>query len=73
MADKGIALTWTDALKEYLVKKSFSETYGARNLRRLIQKEVEDAIACEIIESYQKNISAMDVTVDDGAVKVNIQ
>ena len=45
LAEKGLTLAWEDSLLDYLVKKSYSAVYGARNLRRLIQKELEDAIA----------------------------
>ena len=41
LAEKGIVFTWQDSLLDYLVKKSYSAAYGARNLRRLIQKELE--------------------------------
>ena len=47
MAEKNHSLTWDDSVLDYLVKKGYSVTYGARNLRRLIQKEIEDAIAAE--------------------------
>ena len=53
LAEKHISLTWEDSLLDYLVKKSYSAAYGARNLRRLIQKELEDAIAVRLIENYQ--------------------
>ena len=45
LAEKGITFTWEESLLDYLVKKSYSATYGARNLRRTIQKEVEDLLA----------------------------
>lgn len=45
LKEKGITFTWDDALLDYLVKKSYSMTYGARNLRRQIQKDLEDDIA----------------------------
>ena len=57
LADKGITLMWDESLLDYLVKKSYSLTHGARNLRRLIQKELEDAIACRIIDSYQNPVT----------------
>ncbi|MCL2080154.1 MAG: AAA family ATPase [Oscillospiraceae bacterium] len=62
MAEKSIELLYDDKLLEYLTKKSFSQTYGARNLRRLIQKEIEDLIAAEIIANYQNPISRVDLT-----------
>ncbi|MBQ9973534.1 MAG: ATP-dependent Clp protease ATP-binding subunit [Oscillospiraceae bacterium] len=57
LAEKGITLMWDDTLLDYLVKKSYSAAYGARNLRRLIQKELEDAIASRIIASYQEPVT----------------
>ena len=50
MEEQGRELSWDKKLVDYLVAKSYSETYGARNLRRTIQKDVEDAIAAEIVE-----------------------
>jgi len=68
MAQNNLALTYDDALVDYLVKKSFSLKFGARNLRRLIQKEVEDTIASKLINNYQDNITAVSVTVVDDVV-----
>ena len=50
--ERNIALSWDDSALDYLVKKGYSVNYGARNLRRLIQKEVEDRVAQKIIESH---------------------
>ncbi len=62
LKEKGITFTWDDALMEHLVRKSYSLTYGARNLRRQIQKDLEDQIATKIIDSYQHPISALHAT-----------
>ena len=64
LAEKGIVFTWQDSLLDYLVKKSYSAAYGARNLRRLIQKELEDAIASRIIDSWQHPVARLDVASD---------
>ena len=64
MAEKDIAFTWDDSLVEYLTRKSYSMTYGARNLRRLIQKELEDAIALRLIESYMTPVTALHASVE---------
>ena len=47
--EKGIELSWTDALVDYLATAGYDPQYGARPLRRLIQKEVEDLMAKAII------------------------
>ena len=46
------------------MKKSYSAAYGARNLRRLIQKELEDAIAVRLIEGYQNPVSQLKAVSD---------
>ena len=53
-----------EALLDYLVKKSYSVTYGARNLRRQIQKDLEDNIATKLIDSYLRPISAIHASAD---------
>ena len=68
LKEKGLTFTYDDALVEYLVKKSYSATYGARNLRRTIQKEVEDTLASAIIDSYDSPITQIAATAEDGKV-----
>ena len=70
LRDKAIVLTYDDALVAWLVHKSFSRTYGARNLRRTIQKELEVALATRIIDSYENPISQVKATVEEDAVKL---
>ena len=64
LKEKGITFTWDDALLDHLVRKSYSQTYGARNLRRQIQKDLEDDIATKLIDSYLHPISAIHATSD---------
>ncbi len=64
LKEKEIHFTWDETLLDYLVKKSYSATYGARNLRRLIQKELEDAIAVRLIEGYQDPVSQLKAVSD---------
>ena len=65
MAEKDITFTWDESLVEYLTRKSYSLTYGARNLRRLIQKELEDAIALRLIESYLEPVTALHASAEE--------
>ena len=64
LKEKGITFTWDDALLDYLVKKSYSMTYGARNLRRQIQKDLEDDIATKLIDSYLQPIQSIHASAD---------
>ncbi len=70
MAERGTALTWDERVIAYLAEKGYSATYGARNLQRLIQKDIEDAIATEIIDNRKGAASAVSLTVSDGKITV---
>ncbi len=73
LAARGLALTWEESLRQLLVKKAYSVTYGARNLRRTIQKELEDPISEAIIDSFQNPISSIHICVEADVVKLEIQ
>ena len=70
LAEKGITFSWDEALLSYLVKKSYSAAYGARNLRRQIQKDLEDPIATLIINSYRAPITQVKATSDGESAQV---
>ena len=73
LENRGLALSWKDDLGQLLVKKAYSVTYGARNLRRTIQKELEDPISEAIIDSFENPISSIEIRVEEDAVKLEIQ
>ena len=73
LAARGLALTWEEDLRQLLTKKAYSVTYGARNLRRTIQKELEDPISEAIIDSFQNPISTIHIYVEENKAKLNIQ
>ena len=70
LSDKGYTFRYDDALVDYLVEKSYSMTYGARNLRRQIQKELEDPMAARIIDSFENPITQISATAADGVVQL---
>ena len=70
LSEKGFTFRYDDALVDYLVEKSYSLTYGARNLRRLIQKELEDPMASRIIDNFEHPITQISATAQDGAVQL---
>ena len=70
LADRGLTFSYTDDVKEYLVKKAYSIVYGARNLRRTIQRDLEDPISERIIESFENPISSISATVENDVIKV---
>ena len=70
LAERDIALSWDDSLLDYLVKKSYSAAYGARNLRRQIQKDLEDAIAGRIIDNWQHPITQIRACANGEALEL---
>ena len=73
LESRGLTLRWGEDLRELLVKKAYSLTYGARNLRRTIQKELEDPISEAIIDSFENPISTLTLTVEDDRVKLTAE
>ena len=68
---RGLTFAWSPEVRDLLVKKAFSVTYGARNLRRTIQKELEDPISEIIIDSFEKPVSQISVSVQDEAIQIS--
>ena len=71
LIEKGIKLTYNDDALRLIAEESYSEKYGARNMRRYIERNVEDNIANLIIDSMPNKIYAIAITVSDGALKID--
>ena len=70
LAERSIELRYDDSVLKYLTEKSYSAEYGARNLRRTIQKDIEDKIASQMVDNYDVVIKAIGVTAENGEIKV---
>ena len=71
LKEKGITFTYEESLVELLTEKSYSRTYGARNLRRTIQKELEDPMATRIIDSYEHPITQIQASAENGQIRLD--
>ena len=72
LATRGLTLTWDAAVRGFLSEKAYSATYGARNLRRTIQQELEDPISEAIIDSFEKPIGQIHIRIEDQKVQLDI-
>ena len=72
LADRGLTITWDEAVPEKLVNDAFSTEYGARNLRRTIQRQLEDPVSEAIIDSFEVPISTIHAAVTDGTITLDI-
>ena len=73
LENRSLIFTWTEDVRQKLVQEAYSMTYGARNLRRTIQRLLEDPISERIIDSFEVPISAIHAYVDGGEVQLQTQ
>lgn len=71
LKEKNLTFTWDESVLDQLVKDSYSATYGARNLRRHIQKNLEDPIATKIIDSYLHPITVLKAVVEEEKIVIH--
>ena len=70
LAEKGIDLTYTNEALTFVGEKSYSAKFGARNMRRYIQTHIEDAIAEKVIADYNRTITKVHISVQNGEIEV---
>ena len=73
LALRGLTLSWDESVRDKLVQEAYSVTYGARNLRRAIQRLLEDPISEKIIDSFEHPISSIALSATDGKVELAVQ
>jgi ATP-dependent Clp protease ATP-binding subunit ClpB len=71
LADKGIKLVYNDEVLKHIAKNSYSEKYGARNMNRYIERNIEDKLANIIIERHGDNIFGVSLSVSDGEITID--
>ena len=70
LAEKNITITYDQPALDLIAEESFGKPYGARDIRRVIRQDIEDKVA-ELIINDSSNISSIDITAEDGGIKVN--
>ena len=73
LSERGLALSWDETVRQFLVEEAYSVTYGARNLRRTIQRQLEDPISEKIIDSFENPISSLHIRMEAGSVVVDVR
>ena len=72
LSERRLSLSWEPDVEEKLVSDAFSTEYGARNLRRTIQRQLEDPVSEAIIDSFETPISAIHAVLTDGKITLDI-
>ena len=73
LSQRGLTFQWTEDVRDHLVDGAYSVTYGARNLRRFIQQELEDPISEVIIDSFESSITGISARMEDGKIRLDTQ
>ena len=73
LSERGLALSWDETVRQFLVEEAYSVTYGARNLRRTIQRQLEDPISEKIIDSFENPISSLHIRMEEGKAVVDVR
>ncbi len=68
LLDNGTKLVYGEEVMEFIAEKSYSEKYGARNMRRYIERQIEDKLAALFIENYEKPLIGVSLSVKDGEI-----
>ena len=71
LSEKGIRLSYASEVLEFIAENSYSEKFGARNMRRFVERQVEDSIANAIIENYGKQIVGIHLSIVDNKIKID--
>ena len=71
LSQRGLTFQWTEDVRDHLVDGAYSVTYGARNLRRFIQQELEDPISEVIIDSFESPITGISARMEDGKIRLD--
>jgi len=70
LSERDIDLAWDDAVLDALTEKSYSVTYGARNLRRCIQREIEDPVAEKLIDAFENPVTKIQLKAENGEIQI---
>jgi len=73
LADKGFSIVWTPAVRDYLARAGYDPIYGARPLKRAIQKELENTLALEILQGRFREGDAIQVGVAEDGESLEFQ
>ncbi len=70
LREKDIELTYTDDAAKHIAMRSYSSKFGARNMRRYIETNVEDKLAEQIIADYERKIKYARICIRDGELAI---
>jgi ATP-dependent Clp protease ATP-binding subunit ClpB len=71
LAEKGITLTYKKNVLEFIAEGSYSEKFGARNMNRFIERNIEDKIS-EVLIERDNAVSGLDLSVKKDSLSIDV-
>ena len=71
LSGQGIKLAYSNEVLSFIAESSYSEKFGARNMRRFIERSIEDKLASLIIDNYDSRLWGFALSVNGGEIKVD--
>ena len=69
LSENGVTLEFTTEFEDYMSTKGYEPAYGARPIKRLMQKELVNLLAKSILDGHVRRDSAITVTIHDGQIE----
>ena len=71
LSENGVTIGFTQEFEDYMSTKGYEPAYGARPIKRLMQKELVNLLAKQILDGHVNRESAIEVTVKDGKIEIS--
>ena len=71
LGENGVTIEFTQEFEDYMSTKGYEPAYGARPIKRLMQKELVNLLAKAILDGHVNRNSAIEVTVKDGQIEIS--
>ena len=68
LSENGVTISFTQEFEDYMSTKGYEPAYGARPIKRLMQKELVNLLAKSILDGHVKRNSVITVTIQDGQI-----
>ena len=73
LAERGLTISLKPKAKEYLIENGYNPAMGARPMKRLLRKEIEDPLSMELLSNAGKDYNTVSIECNNGKIKVKLE
>ena len=73
LAERGLTISLKSKAKEYLIENGYNPAMGARPMKRLLRKEIEDPLSMELLSNAGKDYNTVSIECNNGKIKVKLE